>query len=422
MKNILNLFRKKRVEPQGSLTRSGTDLPTYWGNTQVIDFGQPIPMKISAVFRCVDVLSGSVASLALQVKRKKIKKIDPETGETKSYFVVDDGNPINTLLSVRPNSRLSAFDTIKNAVIELLLRGNAYLIPQYSSGNITSLTLLAPNTTTYDKNINSYYVSDSINNIFGRFDAAEIIHLRNVSVDGGYTGISTIEYAATVLDIASAADRQSKDIFQPGSTLRGFLSGEEVTTTGFGEPQETQLKAVGDRVESEIRSGKKIMHLTGSMKFTPLSMSPADLQLLESKKFTVLEICRFFGVHPDKVFAGQSTNYKASSMSQVSYLTDTLQPILRKIENEFTIKLIPKSLYSQLCIKFNMDDYFQTDLTTKSEYQSQTIQNGIYTVNEWRNKEGLDDVDGGDQTLVSCNLASINSSKIKGEDSSTQKL
>jgi HK97 family phage portal protein len=412
--NILDLFRKKREAPQKEEvnSRSGTYVPVYWGNSETIDFGQPDPMKIAAVFRCVDVLSGSVASLALQVMRKKI-----------DHFVVDEENPLNTVLTICPNSRLTAFDLIKNAVSMALLEGNSYLIPRYGNGQISSLILLSKNSVTYDKNINSYYVSDTVNNVFGLFDASEIIHIRNVSCDGGYTGMSTIKYASMVLGIASAADRQSNDIFQPGSTSRGFISGDETVTKGFGEVQSDQLKTVGDRVESELKSGKKIMSLPGSMKFNSLSMSPADLQLLDSKKFTVLEICRFFGVHPDKVFAGQSTNYKASSMSQVSYLTDTLQPILRKIENEFTIKLIPRNLRLKYRIKFNMDDYYQTDLTAKSDYQMKTIQNGIYTVNEWRKKEGLDGVDGGDQTLVSCNLAPINSAKIKGEQISapTQK-
>jgi phage portal protein BeeE len=112
----------------------------------------------------------------------------------------------------------------------------------------------------------------------------------------------------------------------------------------MGKAQDSQLSTVGDRVEGEIKSGKRILSLPGSMKFNPLSMSPADLNLLQSQEFNVLQICRFFGVHPDKVFYLKSSNYKASENSQTAYLTDTLQPILRKFENEFTIKLIPKKL------------------------------------------------------------------------------
>jgi len=406
----LHLFRNKIAQPVVQ-KRSEEYVPAYWGNSLSIDLGNPtLPMKIATVYRCVDVLSGSVASLSLQVKRKKI-----------DYFVVDDDNPLNILLNLCPNPRLNAFDLIKNLIIQMLLTGNAYILPQYAGGVVNSLILLSPNSVTYEKNYNYYLVHDTVNSIYDKFMANEIIHLRNISIDGGYTGLSTVSYASTVLGINAAADKQSNDIFQPGSTSRGFISGDETVTKGFGQVQDDQLKTVGERIESELRSGKKIMSLPGAMKFNPLSMSPADLQLLDSKKFTVLEICRFFGVHPDKLFAGQSTNYKSSEMSQVQYLTDTLQPILRKIETEFTIKLIPRSLFGKCKIQFNMEDFYQTDFATKSDYMQKTIQNGIYTVNEWRKKEGKEPVDGGDVAFISCNVAPIDSAKIKGETNKYQK-
>ncbi len=426
--SILSYFKRKSIpnsQSSGANERSA-DIP-YWGNTLNIDFNNPtMPMKIATVYRCIDILGGSVASIGCQIYRKKITSLvkNEITGEMESdgYYVIDQNNPINYLLSMCPNSRLNAFDFFKNAITIMHLTGNVYILPVISGGKISSLILLSPNTVTYDKDMNTYLISDYTNGIYGTYTADEIIHIRNVSMDGGYTGISTITYAAITLGIASAQDSQSSDIFQPGSTSRGFISGDETVTKGMGKAQDAQLSTVGNRVESEIRSGKRILSLPGSMKFNPLSMSPADLNLLQSQEFNVLQICRFFGVHPDKVFYMRSSNYKASENSQTAYLTDTLQPILRKFENEFTIKLLPKSLQGKYKCMFNMDDYYQSDLTSRSAYIEKTINNGIRTVNEWRKKDGYAPVDGGDQTFISCNVAPINSAKIKGEPTSVPKV
>jgi HK97 family phage portal protein len=372
-------------------------------------------MKIATVFRCVDILSGSIASLLLQPMRLTNAGTNEVTGERVGYFKVDQQNDLYPLLTLQANSRLTSFDLMKNLVSLVLLQGNAYVLPMYAEGGISELILLSPHSVQYDKNSNLYYVTDTVNGIYDRFTSDEIIHVKNVSVDGGYTGVSTIQYAANVLNIGAATDKKQEELFQPGSTLSGYMSGDEDLTRGFGPVQEKQLQTVSDRVASEISSGKKIFQVPGSMKFNPLTLSPEDLQLLESKSFNVYEICRFFGVHPDKVFSQSTTNYKASENTQTAFMSDTLRPMLRKIENEFTVKLIPRKLYSKYLIRFNLEDYYQVDSNTKSNYMTKTIQAGVYTVNEWRCKEGKMPVPGGDVAFISCNVAPVDSPKIKGE-------
>lgn len=50
------------------------------------------------------------------------------------------------------------------------------------------------------------------------------------------------------------------------------------------------------------------------------------MQFLESRKFTVRELCRFFGVHPSFVFDDTSNNYKSAEMANVAFLSNTLNP------------------------------------------------------------------------------------------------
>ena len=364
-------------------------------------------MKLDVVFRCISILSGSVASMSIN-RLMKVGK----------HFSIREDDPFNYVFNVRANEVLTGYQLWSNVVTDMVNNGNAYVLPVYYGAELDSLVLLSRGSVSHDKVARTYTINDYTNGIREVVKPEDILHFRNVSIDGGHTGISTISYAAHTLGIYASANNRSHTSFQDGETYAGFISGDDGgEVVGVGQLQDEQLETVADRVTVELKSGKKIMYLPGNMKFNPLSMSPADMQLLETKKLGTLEICRFFGVHPDKVFAGQTQNYKASEMGEVMFLGDTLRPILRNIEAELTAKFIPRSLYTKYKIKFDIESLLQTDLTTMASYMEKTIQNGIYTVNEWRIKQDMPPVEGGDTPMISCNVAPIDSAKIKGENS-----
>lgn len=362
-----------------------------------------LALKIATCYRCISILSGSIASLPLEVQRKK-----------NGYWQVETDTDIAYLLGTSPNPRMTPFDLMRNAIIQILNFGNAYIHYTVMDGKYTGLTLISPYCCVYDEYADTYTVNDLHNHIYGVLDSDEIIHLKGLSLDGGYTGESVIRYAARTLGLATREDEQSDDVMQKGSTYKGFVSGDEATKVGYGHVQDAQVSTVSDRIENELKSGKNIMSLPGAMKFNQLSMSPADLQLLDSKKFSVLNICRFYGVHPDKVFQMQSNNYKASDMAQVSYMTDTMLPYVIQIQQEYSRKLIPAALNYKMRVRFDLEEYYQLDFTTKAAYMTSTIANGVRTPNEWRAKDGRVPLEGGDQAFISCNVAPINSDKIKG--------
>lgn len=374
----------------------------WYGNSDVQVMGSysvsaDMAMKLAAVYRCTSIVSGTVASLPLQVK----KKVD-------GYWQTVDTGRMAMILGLKPNDRQTRFDLIRNAVIQILNQGNAYIYPEWrNDGELGKLILLSPNTCTYDKENNVYMVNDFTNKIFGTFDAEDMIHLRNMSTDGGYTGVSTLQYAAKVLRIASKGDDKSEEVYSPGGTRRGFITGASDYIKGVGAFQDKELGTVADRVSEEMASGKQVMNLPNGTDFKPMDLSPADTQLLENKKFGVLEICRFYGVHPDKVFAGQSANYKASEMSQVLFMSDTLQQILTQFSLEFSAKLFVSSQYGRYKIEFGIEEFYNTDLMTLASFTEKNIATGVWTINEARKKRGYAPVPGGDEAMMSANLIPV---------------
>lgn len=413
--NLWKLFKSKRSDSSASSMSilSQYNSAYYSGNAHIVNVSDEYTaMKIAAVFRCVDILSSGVASLPLEFKR---------FNKAEGYFVDNTESLLYYLLTVKSNSRLSAYELIKGIIVEKVLRGNAYIIPRYSGYEVSELILCSPNTVVYDKYRNNYTINDATNHLFGVFSADEVIHIRNFSLDGGYTGVSTITYAASVLGISATADRASMEVFATGGRIKGLVSNDLSLGRGFVEMQDSQIKDAATKLQEQINAGQDILSAPGDAKFSPMSISQKDMELLASKQFGVLEICRFFGVHPDKVFAGQSANYKASEMSQVSFLTDTLAPTLRQIEIEFTSKLVTRSQFMMYKFEFDKSSIYTTDLATEGQYMTTTIANGVMTINEWRAKKDLKPIEGGDEVFISCNVAPIGSDKINGTSATVAK-
>ena len=401
---------KRGLIQQRSISSDDPFLPEYLqlvqagiGNTVTAN-SPDLAMKISAVYRSVSILSGTIASLPLNIRRK-VKD---------GHFEIDEGNPIYPLLRWRASQRSTAYELLENSVIQVLMQGNALIFPKFKNFEYSELVLVTPGMWLYDKYTDKYTITDVINGITGTYDSWRVIHLRNKNLDGSKMGISTIQYAARILNISANADEQTLTNMKTGNKQKGFLTGGSVMD-GMGKLQDTQVDIVAARLEEQLISGKSVMRLPGELKFTPYSISPADAQILDNRKFSVFDVCRFFGVHPDKVFVEQTSNYKASENSQTSFMTDTLQPMLAHIENEFTVKLLPIATAGRLeKIIFDREAIYSLDPKTMASYYKDMFEFGGLTTNEIRVKINMRPVSGGDVAFVSANVAPINSEKIYG--------
>ena len=393
----MSFFRDlKRWFTREASTGSGTVAGPMPGSATLLYPIGSSPLHVATVYRCVDLLANKVANLRLQYMRKK--------GE---IFVEDTNSRLHYLLTVQPDSYLSAFDFWHQVVTYMLLRGNAYIVPIYDNltMELSRLALCDPTCVSHDTIRNTYKVTDTNAGINDTFDEDEIIHIKNYTRDGK-VGISTITYAATTLSIANTGNRETLSRFENGGNVRGIVS-NDTSVRGFGEYQDNELEKTAIDLDERFRGGQRIVSIPGQANFSPLSLSSTDMQFLETRKFTVREICRFFGVHPSFVFDDTSNNYKSAEMANAGFLSDTLNPILRKIENELHRKLVAPTLCCKRRFEFDRRDLYACDLDSKVKYQTSTIAAGIYTVNDWRIAENKEPVKGGDVVLVSANLKSL---------------
>lgn len=380
----------------GTVDDAAAQGPRYGNYWDLLGGGDKTAMSIATVYRCIKLLSDSVAVLPLQYMRLK-----------DSRFVADVNSRLTYLLNVQPDSALSAFDFWRLVVIRTLVDGNAYIVPIYNMATleIDRLVLCGRRTVNHDTINDTYTVFDEKNAIYGTYDENEIIHIKGMTLDGK-NGVSVLAYARLTSNIASAGDNETLNRFANGGNVRGIVSNDR-SVRGFGEYQDKQLEETAKDIDGRFSGGERIVSLPGQVDFKQISLSSTDMQFLESRKFTVREICRFFGVHPSFVFDDTSNNYKSAEMANVAFLNNTLNPILRKIENELLRKLVAPTLAMKRKFEFNRQSLYACDLESRSKYWQQVIATGLYTVNELRREENKPDVEGGDVVLVSANLKAV---------------
>lgn len=360
-------------------------------------------MSLSTVHRCVSLICDSVASIPFRYKYIR-----------NGIYTDFESSPLHYILGVQPMGDMSAYDFKYQLVQQMLIgNGNAYVYPRMNDGVIEELVLLTPGTCTHDAMNKTYTVGDVYNGVSGVFGEDEILHLFINSLNGK-DGISTLDFARQTMNISATGDRETLDRFANGGNVMGFITNDK-TVVGFGEYQDEQLVTTAKSLETLFRNGARIASLPGQTDFKQISLSSTDMQFLESRKFEVRQICRFFGVNPSFVFDDTSSNYKSAEMAQAAFRATTLNPILCKIEGEFTRKLVPRSMCCKRKFQFDRKALYACDLDTLANYQQKTIQAGVYSVNDWRKYENQPAVQGGDKVLVSTNLAPIDSKKLSGE-------
>lgn len=147
--------------------------------------------------------------------------------------------------------------------------------------------------------------------------------------------------------------------------------------------------------------------LEGNLSFEPITVNPTDAQLLETRAFNVVDICRFFGVSPVKAFDLSKSSYSTVEATNLSFLTETLSPLLEKIEEEFERKLYKPSEKDSIDVRFDTATLLRADKQSLAAYYQNLFNIGVISPNEIRKQLDLPALDGGDNTFVQVNIQTL---------------
>ena len=353
-----------------------------------------IALQISTVYACARLLAGTVSSLPLMVFKE----------DSRGNRKVDRGSRLWTILHDQPNSVMTASDFWQAMILQWALRGNAYAqIMRDSVGDVISLWPLSSDQMTVfsDKQTGRLvyqYVRDSVT-----YDLTpdQVLHIKDIGT--GILGFSKLEFMGSSVQEAMATQKYTMQNAQNFGRPSGILTVDHVLDRKKG-----QADAVGRALGSFKSESGKLIVLEADMKFQQVALTPEQSQLLESRKYGVEEICRWFGVPPVLIGASGATTWGSGIAEIVSgFHKFTLNPLLKSIEQALESRILRAEERGSVVIEFNLDAFFRGDLQSRYAAYATAVQNGFKTRNEVRALENDPPIEGGDTPTAQTNLAPL---------------
>lgn len=354
-------------------------------------------LNLSAVFRCVDLISDGVAMLPVKVCNKDVKHRTEKNSHSLN-IVFTDGL-----------TTMTRYQFMKMMIQSVLLKGNAYaLIQRANDGTVTGLRFVESGDVQihYDKMKPSslYYTCNLIQN--KKIEPCNIIHLFKYSFDG-VNGRSVISFAERTLRLSQSSENSALGLFDNGCNLSGVLKVEGQLT----KEQRQSIHSTWN--QAMANGGNGLAVLQGNMTYQPIQLSAEDSQLLQSRLFQVEEIARFFGINPVLIGDLSHSSYATLEAAQQEFLLHSLQPYIVMVEEEFTRKLFKPS-ESELEIQLDETAILKTDKQALASYYGSLLDKGVLCINEVRQELGYAEIEGGDKHLIAytdIDMNTINNNK-----------
>lgn len=349
-------------------------------------------MKLAAVWACVRLLSESVSTLPLKIYQR----------EADGSRTLAKNNPVYQVLCRRPNSEMTPSRFMLMLVASICLRGNAFVEKLFVGSKLVSLVPLLPQNMVVKRLDNGRLQYTYTENGKARVIPIDrIMHIRGFGLDGVCGMMPTIA-GVDVFGAAMSVDEAAAKIFENGLQSTGFLSSK----AALNKDQRDRLR---ENLQSFIgsKNAGKLMVLENELTYQNVTMNPEAAQLLESRTFSIEEICRWFRVPPFMVghFTKQSSWASSLEGMNLQFLTHTLRPLLVNIEQEIAHCLLGND--EDLFAEFSVEGLLRADSAGRAAYYTSALQNGWMSRNDVRRLENMPPIAGGDIYTVQLNLTPL---------------
>lgn len=305
-------------------------------------------------------------------------------------------HPLYRLLRWKPNRYQTRSEFFETLYYQLTFRGNAYsLIERDSRGEIISLLpLMTSQMETLLRADGSVVHKYNANGKTLFYSSENIWHLKLFG--NGIIGLSPLDQARNSLGISLGAEESVNRISNSGFKQGGVLSIEKILT----KEQRRQLKENFNDIVTGKEEALKV--LEAGMKFTPTSMLPKDVQLLESRKFQLEDICRFFDVPPVLIHDMSSSTVWGSGITEIvrGWYKLGLAPYREKIKDSIQTQLLKIEEREEIEPDFDIDELLRGSEKERYEGYQVAIRSGVMTPNECRSQEGLPPDRSGDKLFI----------------------
>lgn len=366
---------------------------------------QATAMAVSTVYRCVRRRAVDVARCSPSIYEPQ------EDGSRKTVT----NHPLCQLFQ-RPNRQQTWLEWMEQQEVGYLLRGNAYAaVRRTYRGAAEELIPINPDAVMileasdgsifYNVNRIGLWQLAMLREFPVALAEEDVLHLRGLTFNA-LVGVSTIGLARDAIGLAMGQDQQASRWIGNGARPAGVIKSPKQLTVDAAK----RLKATWEEFASGIQNVGRTAVLEEGMEWQQLQLTSVDIEFIQQRNFSVLEICRFFGVPPHKVFADALARSSSQNIAQQDqdYVNSTVSEDLERWEQKFEqyFGLDREGLRVDL----NETQLLRADILTRRNAARLGIISGLTTPDEERRAEGLPAMGGrAAELMVPSNTASLGS-------------
>lgn len=340
--------------------------PLAYGGTSV-----DAAMRLDTVWACVRLLSDTISMLPLQA-------LDAVNDEE---YPLPWAKWPQLLKNPAPNMTMSEW--LRQMMISLLLRGNAYARWTGNAMKGGQLAPLDPSTVTVKvENGKTVYRVAGV-------ATENVFHMRGYTLPGDVVGLSPLSYASTMLQTQMSVDSFARGYFRDAPHPAAVVTTDQPIN-------QTQAQAIKDRI-MQAGSSREPLVLGSGIVMKAMSITPEESQFLETQRVGVQKICRIFGVPPEMVggSSGSSITYANITQRALDFLIYSVQPWLTRFEQSIS-QVLPGRQHT----RFDTKELVRMSPTDMAQVDRWRIDQGIRTINEARKDMGLLPVAWGDEPYL----------------------
>lgn len=351
-------------------------------------------LHLSAVWACVKVISETISTLPLKIYERK-----PDGSKS---VAVD--HPVYQILCRQPAIDLTPARFMQMIPASICLRGNSFSEKLFFKKELVGVRPLLPqymNVGSDEAGRITYKYSDPVTKTEREIPRENIMHIRGFSLDAA-VGLTPIQFGADIIGSALATNEAASNVFKNGLQNSGFMT----SSVPLNPEQRTALRNNLQQFMGSNNAGK-VMLLEGGFDYKGITINPETAQLLESRSFSIEEICRWFGVPPVIIGHMEKQSSWASSIESLytQFLITGLRPMLVNIEQEIGRCLLDND--DRYFAEFAVEGLLRADSNGRASYYKQALQDGWMNRNEVRAKENLPPIEGGDKFTIQLNMTTL---------------
>jgi HK97 family phage portal protein len=390
-----NVFSKKTTDWHKALVQVFGLIP-QWNRRDYKAFSEEGYNANVWVYRCIQAVAQGAASVPWTLYKKQGKNV-----------VEIEDHPLLDLLK-NPNEFQGQYDFFESMVAFLLIAGDSYVdMNGPDNGPPQEMWTMRPDRLAIvpdDNNFIGYYQYNVISMIVD-IPKERVMHIKYFNPMDDFYGLSPVEVAARGIDNDNAANAWNNALLTNGARPTGAM----VTESILSDPQYEKLKGEIDNQYKGAKNAGKPMLLEGGLKWQEMGLKPKDMDFINSKKLSRVEICAAFGVPPEIVGDKEHATYSNYQEARKALYEDAVLPMLNRIRDKFNMSLV-KKFGDNLYLDYDIDEVeaLQENADSKAARIVKEYQGGVITLNEARDALGQESVPNGDIYIIPGNVWVMN--------------